>query len=169
MKLKGSVNQKYLIDMYRKFTKTQEDILSFQHLRDPSPNWSYNQSQSKSWRYKKIEIMPCILSDHHGLKLIFNTNRNTRKPMHSLKLNNYSYHLLSDVWDREETKKENRKFSRIQWKWRYTILKFMGYYESTAKRKVDRIKCLHKEIRIFSYQEFKSTTESSRIERHKFT
>jgi hypothetical protein len=25
-------------------------------------------------RYKNIEINPCILSDHHGLRLIFNNN-----------------------------------------------------------------------------------------------
>ena len=38
-------------------------------------------------RIKKIEITPCILSDHHGLKLNFN-NRNNRKPTYSWKLNN---------------------------------------------------------------------------------
>jgi exonuclease III len=31
-------------------------------------------------RYKNIEIIPCILSDHHGLRLIFNNNINKRKP-----------------------------------------------------------------------------------------
>jgi hypothetical protein len=31
-------------------------------------------------RYKKIEITPCILLDHHGLKMNFNNNRNNRKP-----------------------------------------------------------------------------------------
>jgi hypothetical protein len=31
-------------------------------------------------RYKKIEITPCILSDHHGLSLIFNNNIINRKP-----------------------------------------------------------------------------------------
>ena len=30
-------------------------------------------------RYKKTEITPCILSDHHGLKLEFNSNTNSRK------------------------------------------------------------------------------------------
>jgi hypothetical protein len=31
-------------------------------------------------KYKKIEIMPCILSDHHGLRLVFNTSKKYRKP-----------------------------------------------------------------------------------------
>jgi exonuclease III len=31
-------------------------------------------------RYKNIEIVPCILSDHHVLRLIFNNNINNGKP-----------------------------------------------------------------------------------------
>jgi hypothetical protein len=34
-------------------------------------------------RYKKIEITPCILSDHHGSKLDINKNRNNRKFIYS--------------------------------------------------------------------------------------
>jgi hypothetical protein len=39
-------------------------------------------------RYKNIEIVPCILSDHYGLSLIFNNNTNNRKPTFMWKLNN---------------------------------------------------------------------------------
>jgi hypothetical protein len=38
-------------------------------------------------RYKKIETILCILSDHHGQKLVSN-NKNNRKPTYTLKLNN---------------------------------------------------------------------------------
>jgi hypothetical protein len=31
-------------------------------------------------RYKNIEIIPCILADHHRLRLLFNNNMNNRKP-----------------------------------------------------------------------------------------
>jgi hypothetical protein len=31
-------------------------------------------------RYKKIEIITCILSDHHRLRMIFNNNINNRRP-----------------------------------------------------------------------------------------
>jgi hypothetical protein len=31
-------------------------------------------------RYKNIENIPCILSDYHGLRLIFNNSINNRKP-----------------------------------------------------------------------------------------
>jgi exonuclease III len=38
-------------------------------------------------RYKMIEIIPCILSDHHGLRLVFNSNINNRKHTYMWKLN----------------------------------------------------------------------------------
>ena len=53
-------------------------------------------------RYKKIKIMPCVLSDKHGLKLEFNNSRNTRKTSHSRELNNS---LSNDFWVREEITK----------------------------------------------------------------
>ena len=52
--------------------------------------------------YKNIEIVPCILSDHDGLRLIFNNNINNRKPTFKWKLNNT---LLNDNLVKEEIKK----------------------------------------------------------------
>ena len=46
-------------------------------------------------RYKNIEIISCILSDHHGLRLIFNNNINNRKPSYMWKLNNTLLNNLS--------------------------------------------------------------------------
>ena len=45
-------------------------------------------------RYKHIENMPCILSEHHGLRLIFNNIINNGKPTFTWKLNNT---LLNDT------------------------------------------------------------------------
>jgi exonuclease III len=44
-------------------------------------------------KYKKIEIIPCILSDHNALKLELNNNNNSRKYVNNWKLNNT---LLND-------------------------------------------------------------------------
>jgi hypothetical protein len=41
-----------------------------------------------SGRYKKIEIILCILSDHYRLRLVFNNNINNRKPTYMWKVNN---------------------------------------------------------------------------------
>jgi exonuclease III len=53
-------------------------------------------------RYKNIEIIPCTLSDHNRLRLIFNYNINNRKPTYTWKLNNT---LLNDNLIKEEIKK----------------------------------------------------------------
>jgi hypothetical protein len=58
-------------------------------------------------RYKKIEVIPCILSDHHGLRLVFNNSKNYTKPTYTWKLNNS---LLSDNLIKEEIKKEIKNF-----------------------------------------------------------
>jgi hypothetical protein len=50
-----------------------------------------------------IEIIPCILSDHHGLRQVFNNNKNNRKPVCIWKLNNA---LFNDNLVKEETNKE---------------------------------------------------------------
>ena len=64
-------------------------------------------TSSKVDRYKNIEIIPCILSDHHGLRLIFNSNINNRKPTFTWKLNNT---LLNDSLVNGEIKKEIKVF-----------------------------------------------------------
>jgi hypothetical protein len=57
--------------------------------------------------YKNIEIVPCILSHHNGLRLIFNNNINNRKPTFMWKLNNT---LLNDTLVKEGIKKEIKCF-----------------------------------------------------------
>jgi hypothetical protein len=52
---------------------------------------------------KNIEIIPCILSDQHGLRLICNNNINNRKSTLMWKLNKTP---LNDTLVKEEIKKE---------------------------------------------------------------
>jgi hypothetical protein len=52
-------------------------------------------------RYKNIEIILCVLSDYHGLRLVFNNNINIRKATFTWKLNNT---LLNDTMVKEEIK-----------------------------------------------------------------
>ena len=33
-------------------------------------------------RYKKIEIIPCLLIDHYELRLVFNSNKNNKSHIH---------------------------------------------------------------------------------------
>jgi exonuclease III len=54
-------------------------------------------------RYEKIEIIPCTLSDHHGLRLVLNTNKNSGKYIYTWKLKNIP---LNDNLVKEEIKTE---------------------------------------------------------------
>jgi hypothetical protein len=56
--------------------------------------------------YKNTGIIPCIQSDHQGIRLIFNNNIN-RKPQLTWKLNNT---LLSDNFVKEEMKNSFKTF-----------------------------------------------------------
>jgi hypothetical protein len=58
-------------------------------------------------KYKKIEIIPCHLSDHYGLRLAFNSNKNNRKPTYTWKLNNT---LVSDDLVKEKIKNRIKSF-----------------------------------------------------------
>ena len=79
-----------LTDIYKTFHPNIKEYLFFfapygtfsriDHISDHKANLN---------RYKKIEITHCNLSDHHGLKLYFNSNRNYRKSTNSWKLNNF--------------------------------------------------------------------------------
>ena len=62
-------------------------------------------------RYRKIEIIPCILSDHHRPRIISNNNINNRKPTYTRKLNNT---LLNDNLVKEDIKKEIKDFLSLR-------------------------------------------------------
>ena len=58
-------------------------------------------------KYKKIELIPCLLSDHYGVRVVFNGNKNNRRPTYTWRLNNT---LPNDTLAKEEIKKEIRDF-----------------------------------------------------------
>jgi hypothetical protein len=61
-------------------------------------------------KYKKIEIIPCILSDHNALKLELNNKNNSRKYANNWRLNNT---FLNDQWVTDEIKEETKKFLEV--------------------------------------------------------
>jgi hypothetical protein len=95
---------------FRVVIRTRPSSLSIPHLvlrrsspRDPritGPAGRVNKTSLN--RYKNIEIVPCILSDHHGISLIFNNKINNRKPTFTWKLKNT---LLNDTLVMEGIKK----------------------------------------------------------------
>ena len=72
-----------------------------------APHGTFSKIDHIIKRYKMIDIIPCILSDHHGLRLIFNNKINNRKPTFTWELNN---NLLSDTLVKERIKIEIKGF-----------------------------------------------------------
>jgi hypothetical protein len=61
-------------------------------------------------KYKKIEIIPCILADHNAFKLEINDKNNSKKHANSWKLKNT---LLNDQWVIDEIKEEIKRFLEV--------------------------------------------------------
>ena len=94
MKVTDINNQMDLEDIYRMFQpNTQESSFSVPHRSFSKINHIAGHKASLN-KCKKMETTPCIPSDQHGLKMDFNNNRITRKPIHSWKLKNS---LLNDL------------------------------------------------------------------------
>jgi hypothetical protein len=95
--------------------------------------------------YKNIEIVPCILSDHNGLRLIFNNKINSRKPTFTWKLNNT---LLNDILVKEGIKKEIKDILEFNeneattypnlWDTMKTFLRGKLIAPSASKKKLER-------------------------------
>jgi hypothetical protein len=109
--LKHTIDQMDLVDVYRTFypTSTQYTFFSAAHgtLSKIDQILGHKASLSK---YKKIEIIPCILSDHNAIKLELNNKSKDKKHANSWKLNNS---LLSEQWVIHTIKVEIKKFLEV--------------------------------------------------------
>jgi hypothetical protein len=116
--LEEVMKQMDLIDIYKTFyPKTKGyTIFSVPHGTSSKSDHIIGHKTGLN-RYKNMKIIPCILSGHHGLNLIFNNNINNRKPIFTWKLNKT---LLNDSFVKNEIRKENKDFLEFNEKLQHT-------------------------------------------------
>ena len=106
LELTDFINQIDLTDSYRTFHANTKEYAFFSALHGTFSKTEYIIRHKPSInRYKKIT--PCVLSDHHGLKLDINNHRNNRKLVTSRKLNNS---LLNEIWVKTKMNNEIKNF-----------------------------------------------------------
>jgi hypothetical protein len=100
-----------LLDIYRTIhpTSTQYTFFSTAHGAFSKIDHILGHKASLS-KYKKIEIIPCILSHHNAIKLELNNKTKDKKHANSWKLNNS---LFNEQWVIDEIKEEIKKFFKV--------------------------------------------------------
>jgi hypothetical protein len=100
-----------LVDVYRIFHPTfaQCTFFSAAHGTFSKIDHILGHKPSLS-KYKKTEIIPCILSDHNALKLEINNKNSSKKHANNWKLNST---LLNDEWVIDEMKEEIKRFLKV--------------------------------------------------------
>jgi endonuclease/exonuclease/phosphatase family metal-dependent hydrolase len=96
LELNHTIDQMDLAVVYRLFHPTSAKYTFFSAAHGTFSKIDHILGHKASLsKYKKIEKIPCILSDHNALKLELNNKNNSRKHANIWKLNNT---LLNDQW-----------------------------------------------------------------------
>jgi hypothetical protein len=109
--LKYIIGQLDLVDVYRTFHPSSTQYTFFSAAQGTFSKIDHILGHKASLsKYKKIEIIPCILSDHNAIKLELNNKSKDKKHANSWKLNNS---LLNEQWVTDEIKEEIKKFLEV--------------------------------------------------------
>jgi hypothetical protein len=141
------MKQMDLTDIYRKFYPKTKGYTFFSAPHGTFFKTDHIIDQKTGLnRYKNTEIVPCILSGHHGLMLIFNNNINNTKPRLTWKLINT---LLNDTLVKDKMKKKIKDILEFNeneattyptlWDTMNAVLRGKLIALSTLKKKLERV------------------------------
>jgi hypothetical protein len=109
--LTHTIGQMDLANVYRTFhpTSTQYTFFSGTHGTFSKTDHVLRHKANFN-KYKKIEIIPCILLKHNALKPELNNKNNSKHHENSWRLNNT---LLNDQWVTDEIKEEAKRLLEV--------------------------------------------------------
>ena len=121
-----------LLDIFRTFHSNAEEYTFWSahgtfsridHILDHKSNLS---------KFKKIEIISSIFSDHNAMRLDINYKKKTVRNTNTWRLNTF----LNNQQVTEEVKRKIKKISRNKWQWKHNNSKPMGCSKCSSKREV---------------------------------
>jgi hypothetical protein len=108
--LNHTIDQTDLANVYRIFHPTSAKYTFFSAAHGIFSKIDILGHKASLGKYRKIEIIPCILSDHNASKLELKNKNNSKKHANSWKLNNT---LLNDQWVIGEIKEEVKRLLEV--------------------------------------------------------
>jgi hypothetical protein len=140
LELNATINQMDLTDVYRILTPTTTQYTFFSAVNGTLSKINHILGHKASLnKYKKIEITPCIISDHNALKLELNNKNNSRKYAINWRLKNT---FLNDQWVIEEITEEIKSFLELT-KMKHDLPEPMEHSKGSPKRKVYSHRGIH--------------------------
>ena len=153
--LNGILDQVDLIDIFRAFHPKAAEYTCFSSAHGMFSRIDRMLGHITSLnKFKKIEIISSIFSDHNVMKLEINHKKNIEKHAKSWKLNNI---LLKNEWVNNEFKVKIKKYLETSENEDTTIKKSVGHKESNPKREIHSITGLSEKTRKSSSKQFNFT------------
>ncbi|EFB14968.1 hypothetical protein PANDA_004007, partial [Ailuropoda melanoleuca] len=104
VELNSTINQLDIMNIYRLFHPKTADYTFFLKLHGTFTKIDHILSHKTHLnKFQRMEIILCLLSDNHGIKLKINNRKRAGKSPNTWRLNNA---LLNNIWVKEEISRE---------------------------------------------------------------
>ena len=106
--LNDTLDQMYLADIFRTIHPKAAEYTFFSSAHETFSRIDHILGHKLSLsKYKNIEIIPCIFSDHNAMKLEINHKKKFGKVTNTWRLKNI---LLKNEWAKQQVKEEIKKY-----------------------------------------------------------